>query len=358
MKFRPVTWRRATLIGFAALAAGAVLWSAAWLVIADRLESGVEGWVRDRRAEGWTATHGPVAVAGFPLRWRARIERPRLSRARGAPPGGFFWSGPWIELGWAPWAVRIVTLRSAGAHELGRAGDDGMRFRLAAAGITGRLGFGDSGAVERIDVGGDAIVLTPPGALAGGKPFRVNRMVLRVNLRPDAAPTPGTPAPSLALEIDILGLTLPKTVRTALGHTIGRIAGQATVMGTIPAGRPAAALTAWRDQGGVVEISRLSLGWGALTVKGSGTLALDIGLQPIGAMTARIAGYAETIDRLSAAGTLGRGQGLVAKLALGVLARTPEGGGRPEVEVPVSVQNRMLTVGPVPLLRLPRIDWE
>lgn len=346
-------WRRATFIGLAALAAGAVLWSAAWLVVADRLESGIEGWVRDRRAEGWTATHGPVAVAGFPHRWRARIERPSLSRARGEQ-GGFSWSGPWIELRWTPWTARTLTLRTAGTHELGLAGVAGGRFRLAAGEITGRLGFGDNGAVERIDISGDALAVTAPG----GEPFRVNRAVLHANLRPNAPPPSAVPPPSLALELDILGLTLPKTVRAALGQTIGRIAGQAIVRGTIPAARPAAALTAWRDQGGVIEISRLSLGWGALTVKGSGTLALDIGLQPIGAMTARIAGYGETIDRLGAAGALGRGQALIARLALGALARTPEGGGRPEIEVAVSIQNRRLTVGPIPLLRLPRIDWE
>ncbi len=339
-----------------ALVAGVVLWSAAWLLIAERLESGVEGWVGERRAEGWRVAHGPIQARGFPHRWRVLIDRPRLARPRGVD-AGFSWSGPWIELGWAPWTPRQVTLRTAGAHDLGFAGDAGGRFRLAAGEITGRIRFGDDGAVTRIDVGGDTITLTPPGAPQGGAPFRVNRAVLRANLRPDTVATPATPPPWLALEADIFGLTLPKRMATPLGRTIGRIAGQATIMGTLPAARPAEALAAWRDQGGVVDISRFTLGWGALTASGAGTLALDAGLQPICALTARIAGYGEVIDRLSEAGKLSLGQRLVAKLALGALARTPEGGGRPEVEAAVSIQNGVLTVGPVPLLRLGRIRW-
>lgn len=356
MRFHPASWRRAAVTGLAALAVGAALWSVAWLVIAERLEGGIEDWVGERRAEGWRVAHGPVQSSGFPHRWRVRIDRPRLSGPRGAA-AGFSWSGPWIELGWAPWAPRRLALRTAGAHDLGFAGGAGGRFRLAAAEITGRIGFGDDGAIARIDIGGDTITLIPPGAPQGGGPFRVNRVILRANLRPDTVAPPATPPPWLALEADIFGLTLPKRIATPLGRTIGRIAGQATVRGRLPAARPAEALAVWRDRGGVVEISRFTLGWGALTASGAGTLALDAGLQPICALTARIAGYGEVIDRLSAAGKLSLGQRLVAKVALGALARTPEGGGRPEVEVAVSVQNGVLTVGPVPLLRLGRISW-
>jgi len=356
MRFRPPSRRRIAVLALGALAAAAVLWSAAWLAIACGLARGIEGWVRDRRAEGWTATHGALALAGFPVRWRARIDRPHLARTGGAA-GGFSWSGPWIELGWAPWAARSVTLRTADTHALGLEGEEGGRYRLEADAIAGRLGLGRGGTVERIDVAGDAISLAPPDGGALGGPFRVNRAILHADLRPAAPASPGTPPPALTLDADILGLTLPATVRPALGRTVGRIAGRATVMGALTAGRPAQALTAWRDAGGVVEIARLALGWGPLTARGEGTLALDTGLQPIGALTARIQGYAETIDRLRAAGALNGNQALLGKLALGALARPSKDGGRPEVAVPVAVQDRTLTVGPVALVRLPRIAW-
>lgn len=352
MRLRPASWRRAAIIVLAVVIGGAVLWSGAWLVVAYRFEHSIDAWVAARRAEGWQASHGAVAVSGFPHRWRARIERPSLSRA-GGNSGGFSWSGPWIVLGWAPWTPRTVTLSSAETHALGFAGAAGGRFRLTAAELSGLLTFRADGAIVRIGACGDALTVTPPS----GEPFLANRAILRANLRPDAPAVAGAPPPTVEIEADILGLTLPETSRPLLGRTIGHIAGRATVKGAMPALRPAEALAAWRDQGGVVEISRFSLGWGTLAARGDGTLALDAALQPIGAMTARIAGYAETIDRLTVAGKMTRNQGLLAKVALAALARTPEGGGRPEIAVPVSIQDRVLVVGPVRLIRLPRIVW-
>jgi len=351
MRFRLASRRRTAIGGLAALTAASLLWSAAWLALARGLDSGIEGWVRDRRAEGWTTEYEPYAIKGFPFRWRARIGRPRLSHGR-----GFSWSGPWIELGWAPWHPRSVALWTAGSHRL-QLIDVGGPYRLAADEISGRLGFGEGGIVERIDLDGNAVILNRPGDTPDGATIRVDRAILRADLRPDAPSIPGTPSPWLSFDADLLGLTLPQTVRTALGRTIGRIAAEAMVTGSPPAARPVEALTAWRDQGGTVEFSKLSIGWGPLAATGSGTLALDGALQPEGAFTARVAGYGETIDLLGQARALTPNQAMVARLTLGALARTPAGGDRPEVTVAVGLQSRTLSVGPVPLLTLPRIDW-
>ncbi len=58
---------------------------------------------------------------------------------------------------------------------------------------------------------------------------------------------------------------------------------------------------AWRDGGGSLEITHLTMGWGPLGLTSSATLALDDQLQPMGSGNARIVGYAETLDRLAAA---------------------------------------------------------
>ena len=43
--------------------------------------------------------------------------------------------------------------------------------------------------------------------------------------------------------------------------------------------------------------------------------------------------------------------------ALAVLTRAPANGGPPQARVPVSIQNRQLSIGPIPVLRLPVIAW-
>ena len=64
------------------------------------------------------------------------------------------------------------------------------------------------------------------------------------------------------------------------------------------------------------------------------------------------------MDALVATGLVKPGHALIAKFALGALARTSSGGDRPEIDVPLSVQGGWLFVGPVRLIRLPTIRWE
>ena len=53
-----------------------------------------------------------------------------------------------------------------------------------------------------------------------------------------------------------------------------------------------------------------------------------------------------------------RRDAVTAKLVLGALARTPEGGGPPTLNLAITVQDRTLFAGPVALARLPAIDWK
>jgi hypothetical protein len=86
-------------------------------------------------------------------------------------------------------------------------------------------------------------------------------------------------------------------------------------------------------------------------------MALDGDMQPIGALTARIGGFFETIDALRAKGMLGAREAVTAKLVLGVLSKRPAGGGARILTVPLSLQHRTLYAGPVALGRVPRLAW-
>jgi len=143
---------------------------------------------------------------------------------------------------------------------------------------------------------------------------------------------------------------------------VGRAMLTATLMGAVPptppGGSPPEALARWRDDGGTVEIQRLALGWGPLSVTADGTLALDEGLQPQAALSAHVTGYGETVDALLRAGMVKPRAAFIAKLALGAMAKTPANGGPPEIAVPVTIQDGKLYVGPAALLVMPRIDWD
>jgi hypothetical protein len=151
-------------------------------------------------------------------------------------------------------------------------------------------------------------------------------------------------------------LVLPARIEP-LGQTIAHVDADVAVKGTIPAGPRPAALAAWRDDGGTLELQSLDVAWGQLAVAAKGTLSLDSAMQPLGALTARIGGYSEIIDAMVAARTMKSGDAQFAKIGLGVLAR-PGGDGKPVLDAPITLQNGFLFIGPVRLARLPRFTWE
>ena len=77
----------------------------------------------------------------------------------------------------------------------------------------------------------------------------------------------------------------------------------------------------------------------------------------MGTGNARVVGYAETLDALATHGVISKSAATAAKAVLSLLAHTPEDGGPPDVEVPLTLQYRTLSMRQVPLLRLPEIDW-
>jgi len=85
-------------------------------------------------------------------------------------------------------------------------------------------------------------------------------------------------------------------------------------------------------------------------------VALDAAMQPIGAFTARIEGFFETVDALRENGIIRPRDAVTAKMVLGVLAKRNEAG-RLSLAVPLTLQDRRLYAGPVPLIEVPPVSW-
>jgi hypothetical protein len=122
-------------------------------------------------------------------------------------------------------------------------------------------------------------------------------------------------------------------------------------MGALPPGPLEPALTAWRDDGGTLEVRRLTLRSSSISVVTNGTLALDNQMRPMGAATAVIGGYVEALDRLVAAGAIAARDAQLAKLLLNAIA-APNSAGERVLNVPITGQDGWLYVGPVRLARL------
>ena len=125
---------------------------------------------------------------------------------------------------------------------------------------------------------------------------------------------------------------------------------EATLLGSIPVKWDAPSLNSWRTGGGVLEIKRLHVSWIGVDLELSGTIALDDLLRPIGAGTVIVEGYGEVLASMNRGGLIGRAVTIGATLALDLLSTTSKKTGQRFVQAPVTLQDGVLSVGPVVLM--------
>ena len=175
----------------------------------------------------------------------------------------------------------------------------------------------------------------------------------------ELTPNAGRDQPVVTFSVAAHPVSLPDSVHFGLGPEVTEVAVDGVVNGPWPAaGRePAARATSWRDGGGSLELRRLAMTWGQARLEATATLALDEDLQPMGAGTSKIVGYGAALDALAANAILSPSAAKAAKAVLSLAANTPGDGQPEEVEVPLTLQFRTLSVRQVPLARLPELAW-
>lgn len=343
--------RRAIFALFAAIAVAAVAWSAFWFYAARDIPLRLAAWAEAQRAQGLVAEYQGVTVAGFPWSWRALVTAPAMA---GAGPTRWEWRGEAIAAEIRPWALRDIKIAFPGLHHVaGGAGNVAETLAIRATRPDGRIMLGADGrlAVLQLDLGDVQIQRRPDPDIATARQ-------IRFALTPHRAAHPTYRTDVLDLSVAIDDLTVPEPPRYALGNVIAAARLDASVKGALPPGTLADAVASWRDDGGVIEITRLALRWGALEMNGDGTLTLDDANRPLGAFTGHIRGYTETVDAFAAAGVMRPRDANAVKIALNLIARRSGSGGERELNVPITAQDGRLTVAGFQLLKLPAITFE
>lgn len=318
-----------------------------WRLAAQRLQSGFGAWVAASRQAGWTVNAGSPQIGGWPA--AATLTVPGLTLAGGETsiPGGLTWRAADVTLGIALWRPTLLNVRATGEQAL-RAGEM-PPVTYTAQQMWAELPL-------RADAPPDTIVVHGAGvqAAAPGARFSVGTLTARLEMQPSA----GQGEPALGFNLDADKIALPPDRRWPFGREIDSLRLGGAVNGPLPDGiGMAARAEAWRDGGGSLDLRQFALHWGPLQLSGTATLALDPQLQPMGAGTATVVGYAETLDALASGGVLSRSAAIAAKAVLSLLAQTADSGQSSEVEVPLTLQYRTLSMRQVPLLRLPELDW-
>jgi hypothetical protein len=336
--------RRSTVIGLAALLLLLGAYSAYWFVVAGLIEDGFGQWAQSLREQNLDLSWRAIGVRGFPLSFRIELSDARLRGA--ASPAGEL-QVPLLSGSARPWNFRVWHLTAPSGLSATAGPADKPAAMLNVQTLEGSVAIGAEGGAT-VWLG-----LVAP-ALDSGMRLAARKTQIWLSLPQHPPQTHGEPTIGVALDVD--GLTLP-AVPAPLHNPLDELAIGVTLMGPIPAAPPREAALAWRDAGGTLELDRFAMRWDTLAMTGSGTMALDRNLQPMGSFSGAIEGYDELMTALVAAGQLRASEAGLARLALTVLAKAgPDG--RPQIATSFTLQNGEMYLGRIKLGKAPRIAWE
>lgn len=334
--------RRILLILVSLIVLLAVTYTVYWNVLASRSGDWVTYWAAPAPGKAWSGTFGETEVSGFPFALDVTVHDPVFTWQGGA--GDAVWQGPYLIARLKPWTFSGFTVDLPPEQSL--MVDDGARLRMIALTMatgTARVAMAD-GRAQALHAEFVDLVATHK---QNAGPITADHAVI------DVAVLEGEPAHDVNIMVEglgLAGLVLPPFEGfVPLASTSFRWIGELASDGNMHS-----RLERWRAEGGIVEVNALRLDWPPLNVDATGTLALDCELRPIGAFRAEVVGYRELMDAMQSVGTLGRLEAQVAGAGLDFVARTDDDGTR-RLAVDVSMQNGMLSLGPIPVMPLPPV---
>ncbi len=332
--------RRWKTLGVVILIAAAIYtwW---WFWLAGTVREQINVWIYNNRVDGRDIQMARLDVSGFPGRVDIRAEDLQIVDT-GA---GWRLRVPTINATMMPWKIDEIDGKFIGPLNLavvkGAASNTYSVETSSNIWIVDR----DQGGRVRLDLEGVAVTSNDdPGVL---KIASLKAIVIR-----GSVPVYG------GLNMMVRGITLPTQAQSPFGPDVKSVDARLELVGGAPPGNlTAPELDRWANDGGAVEVRSLRIVHGTLGLNGNGTMALDGRLQPIGAFSARVTGYDAALEQLIEAGLVRPSDGNIAKMILGALGKVPAGGGPKQIDVPISVQDQRLSVGPIPLMRVPTIFW-
>jgi len=337
--------RLGLIIASLLLIAGFGAYTAFWFIVAGKLKTGLKEWAQSARDQKIEASWRGLRVSGFPFAFRVEMTEAALRDEAINPPAEI--RMPLLSGSTRPWRFRVWQLTAPQGFNLAAGTEEKPVAKLTARAA--------EGAVSAAAEGGATIWLSlDEGRLATSEEVGARQAHVWLIL-PSRTPETHTEN-NLAVAADLREVTVPQAP-SPFRNLVDEFAFGLTVKGAIASGPARQAAAAWRDAGGTAELDNFALRWGRLAITGSGTLALDNDLQPIGGFSGAVEGYEELMNALVAAGRMKPSDARLARIALAMLAKTgPDG--RPAIGTSFTIQNGQMFLGPAKLGPAPKITWE
>ena len=315
------------------------LWTLTWFAAEMWAKSSITDWAEAQRALGAEVGYETLETSGFPSRITFTITKPTYT----GPLMGqnVEWSGERLVVGTRPWTPWRLHLDAPGRHDL-KLGGGVLNLSGQAESLSADLVAGD--------VWPQSLDLSIAGLeLSDGEVVGVDDLTAHFGYAPD-----GTGLKILAKGTN---LTLPHSANMVLGNTVQNFDVALSMSDPLMPGAVLEGLPRWRAGGGAMEIERFKVRSGPLGLTAAGTLALNDALQPMGAFTAKIEGLFQVLEILRVRGFVRGSDAVIATMALSALSKRPKNGGASSINLSVTVQDGMLSLGPIPIMKMPHVVW-
>ncbi len=305
---------------------------ALWQVAENRLDAGWARLLHSAEKKGWRITAAAPEHGGFPFAARLILPAFRAEGGNRLLPGGLAFGADRVRVELSFRHPLTLTVDAEDEQRLRAAFAPEFAYRARQMQAIVPLAWGKP--VEEARLHGEDI----RSVSSNGEGFMLERLALRATW-PPASAQPATP-PAVALMLHAEGIALPHRWRAPFGRAITRLDGEA--------------VGEEQKDRGVLRVHGVALDWGALSLTGEGTLGLDATGEPEGEGVVHIVRPERALNALVESGTLGRRAGVALNALLVLLVRTPSDGGPTQVDVPVSLKQQMLSVGEIPVWRVPK----
>ncbi len=320
-----------------------------WFYTAGAISTALSSWITSEQSKGVKISPAAISVGGYPFAFQIKVQNLTLSW-----PSGFGFTSQSLKVRSHPWAIRSFKVNATGGFAFNLPhGDTRPALTVAGETLKGHAGFYDNAVPTSLDLTADTVSASRTDFEGdAGRELTIATLIIQ-GTRPTTPPAADTDT-AYDLSLQALDFGAPFLESNPLGSTIKKTAFHVQLLGIPPATADGAGLKAWRDAGGTINASDLSMDWGELSLSGNGTLALDADMQPEGAFSVQIAGFEQALDSLAAAGWIKMSAASLAKLAMGIVAQKgPDG--RPTVKTPLTIQNRHISLGPAKLGQIPEL---
>jgi hypothetical protein len=337
--------RKRWIIGgivFLVLAAG---YTGYWFWLADTFQRNLALWIDQQRAMGYRVSYAATEPTGFPFFAKILLSDVSVDSPIGIEPWRF--AARFMELRLAPWQPLTLRLHDSEGTTGYRMEwkKDGHGFELSAVGIEATIDLSTGTAPPMVAFDAERLELQDGGQLIAGT----------YQLTGEIVPSSGNASPESSIEFSFHAYQM----NLLTGQEIYSPFVEGKLVGEIPLGPPSEALARWTSRGGYLDVTSISADPdpGLLPrFEASASIALDLRLQPIVAGTVTLYDYIPAIDRAVVEGHMTPEQGTAAKIWLS--AKSQIDNGKLKATLPITLQDGLVSAGPIKLGRVPLIEWE